>query len=79
MLGLKLIHIGKSGYWSQSGGASIATRWNDLCLTEISAMDSDPMVGLSGIAGQSSYSSSVPVTAWMYDDIKPVILQAIGK
>ena len=42
-------------------------------------MDSDPMVGLSGIAGQSSYSSSVPVTTWMYDEIKPVILQAIGK
>ena len=42
-------------------------------------MDSDPMVGLSGIAGQSSYSRSVPVTTWMYDDIKPVILQAIGK
>ena len=77
---LGLIHISKNGHWSQGGGTSNwrQVKWS-LSDRDFSAMDSDPMVGLSGIAGQSSYSSSVPVTTWMYDDIKPVILQAIGK
>ena len=51
-----------------------------ICLWgELHKMDFEHTGTMSGIPGRSTYSTTTPITIWLYDDIKPMVLQSISE